>query len=573
MSVTGCSLDGQAQNNNFSAQNERFSSKVSEHTYKVLMGEFYFKQLKHGLAAEYFLDVALESDDPVIAERATKTAVFAGNVEKALIAARRWRALDGESSKAQQYITLLLLHKENYSEAADELNQLEKQIDRDVEKSASKTKKQSSRRKGDVMIVEMLKRDNNPAKVYETYKIFVERYSNTAETQFTLAEFAMADNRYNEALNAAELASQSDDKVIHRKAKLIYINALSELDRREEAAAELSQLIDNSADDRTKQIYARLLASLGKQDKAIDVLSSVYTNNSNNVSALRDMIALHIDQGNLDEGERFTRLLLKNKSQKVTAHYFLGRIYESKEQVQDAVKHYFKALDTRTFYMDVRGRIVSLLDRAGNVNEAIAFLHSEQKKSVDKRDLAYLYQMESSLLERSNKLKDALGVIKKASDLLPGYSPELQYSSALLYERLGEFGEAERVLKTVIEHDENNSAALNALGYMLVENTSRMDEALTYIEKAYEIKPDDPAIIDSLGWVHYHQGNYDKAEEYLRTAYRDLKDPEVAKHLIEVLTKKGNYTEAKTIYSEMISQHPENAALKKVKDKIIGMHE
>ncbi len=574
--ISSCSLEGQAQNTIVPSQNDRFSSKVSEHTFKILMGEFYFKQHKYAMAAEYFLDVAMDSNDPAISERATKTAVFAGDVDKALNAARRWQSLDKDSSKASQYIALLLLHKKHYSQAADELHKLEQKIDEENERARAlqpTSKRIRPNEKGWYIIVEMLKRDSSPAKVFETYKVYVERYNASPEAYFTLAEFAMADRRYETVLSAAEKASQSDDRIIHRKAKLIYINALSELDRPEEAANELSRLIEESADDRTKQIYARLLASLGKGEQAVQVLSSVYHSNANNISALRDMIALYLDQGRLDEAEVSIAKLLKKDNQKATAHYFYGRVFEARDQIDKAIEHYYLSLGTRAFYMDVRGRIVELLAKADRIDEALVLLHAEQKKSVDKRDLVDLYQMESALLERSGKLREALSVIKKASDLLPTYSGELQYSSALLYERTGDFESAERILKEVVENDPNNSAALNALGYMLLENTERYSEAQQFIERAYKLRPDDPAIIDSLGWAFYRQGNYDQAEDYLRMAYRGLKDPEVAGHLIEVLTKKGDVKAAKVILHEMIKQHPNDKILKKVKDRIIGMHE
>ena len=61
----------------------------------------------------------------------------------------------------------------------------------------------------------------------------------------------------------------------------------------------------------------------------------------------------------------------------------------------------------------------------------------------------------------------------------------------------------------MIEVSRNGAAALNALGYTLADQTDRYEEAYELLKRAIAIMPDDPAIIDSMGWVHYRLGNYD----------------------------------------------------------------
>jgi tetratricopeptide (TPR) repeat protein len=61
--------------------------------------------------------------------------------------------------------------------------------------------------------------------------------------------------------------------------------------------------------------------------------------------------------------------------------------------------------------------------------------------------------------------------------------------------------------------------AYNALGYTLAEKTDRLDEAKILIEKALKLQPDDPFILDSLGWVYYRLGQVQEALKHLHTAY------------------------------------------------------
>ncbi|MCO6763729.1 tetratricopeptide repeat protein, partial [Streptomyces sp. EL5] len=74
-------------------------------------------------------------------------------------------------------------------------------------------------------------------------------------------------------------------------------------------------------------------------------------------------------------------------------------------------------------------------------------------------------------------------------------------------------------LRYIIAHDPDNAMALNALGYTLADRTPRLAEARQLIDKAHQLSPDDPAILDSMGWIRYRQGQLADAERYLRQAY------------------------------------------------------
>ncbi|MDS5562623.1 hypothetical protein RLF19_01255, partial [Streptococcus pneumoniae] len=78
--------------------------------------------------------------------------------------------------------------------------------------------------------------------------------------------------------------------------------------------------------------------------------------------------------------------------------------------------------------------------------------------------------------------------------------------------------------RAIIAREPENAMALNALGYTLADRTTRYAEAWTLIEKAHQLTPDDPAVLDSLGWVNYRLGNLDAAETYLRQAFANFPD-------------------------------------------------
>ena len=97
---------------------------------------------------------------------------------------------------------------------------------------------------------------------------------------------------------------------------------------------------------------------------------------------------------------------------------------------------------------------------------------------------------------------------------------------------------------------------------MTLMRTDRLEEAYGYIQRAYEKKPDDPAVLDSLGWVLYRLGRHDEALGYLRRAAGKLEDGEIAAHLGEVLWESGRHDEANKVWDEALKFDPEHPVLK-----------
>ncbi len=109
---------------------------------------------------------------------------------------------------------------------------------------------------------------------------------------------------------------------------------------------------------------------------------------------------------------------------------------------------------------------------------------------------------------------------------------------------------------------------MNALGYLLAKHTKRFDEAEKYIQQALKLKPNDPTILDSLGWVNFKTGKVNQARSILSKAFKLVKNPEIASHLITVLSKLGENKKAKSIFDEMIKKHPDNRVLSTVGMKL-----
>ena len=107
-----------------------------------------------------------------------------------------------------------------------------------------------------------------------------------------------------------------------------------------------------------------------------------------------------------------------------------------------------------------------------------------------------------------------------------------------------------RDLRRVLELKPNDADAMNALGYTLADRTDKKDEALLLIQRAMALKPGEPAIIDSMGWVQYRLGNLDQELTQLKQAYLKQPDAEIAAHLGEVLWAAGQKDEARKVWEQ-----------------------
>ena len=138
----------------------------------------------------------------------------------------------------------------------------------------------------------------------------------------------------------------------------------------------------------------------------------------------------------------------------------------------------------------------------------------------------------------------------------------LLYARSMLSEKMGDLALMEQDLLAIIKQEPNNATALNALGYVLANRTDRLDEAYQLINRALAAKPNEPAILDSLGWVEYRRGNLPRALELLTQAHTSFPDHEVSAHLGEVLWQLGQTDQALAIWQQALKDTPDSAILR-----------
>jgi len=205
------------------------------------------------------------------------------------------------------------------------------------------------------------------------------------------------------------------------------------------------------------------------------------------------------------------------------------------------------------------------LAKRGDIDAARDRLHALQEQNPALTTRVIL--VEGELLVNAQRQTEAMALYDQALQREPENN-DLLYARALLAEKMNKLDILERDLRAILKREPENALALNALGYTLADRTTRYAEAEELIKRALAQLPNDPAVLDSMGWVQFRLGRHAEALKYLRQAYEVNDDAEVAAHLVEVLWASGDQAEARRLGKKALKADPDSKALKNVMQRI-----
>lgn len=280
-------------------------------------------------------------------------------------------------------------------------------------------------------------------------------------------------------------------------------------------------------------------------------LNASYPNDN---AILLSLGLLLLENEKYEKADVYLSELLTNGNHENEAHYYLGRSAEHQSDYPRAIEHYKQVLFSREA-IPAQHSATRLLNETKGLKAAREHLADIRARLPEHK--TSLLQIEIELLDKEKAYKDAYELISGELKQDPN-NTTLRYSRALVAEKLDNLSQLETDLRHVISLNPDNAEAINALGYTLVNKTDRIDEAMELIELAHRMAPENPAILDSMGWGYYRQGNLEKALLYLERAYREFPDHEVAAHLGEVLWQLNREKEARVIWKKALQDRPDS---------------
>ncbi len=544
-------------------------------------------------ATAHFAEATRLSDDPELAERATRMAHELGLTDLGLDTVRRWQTLAPEDARAHWFEGVFQTRQRREDRAVAAFERLITGIS------------PGAPDQGLALVVEALTSEPNTADTTRIMRRLTERFPGTAEGHFGLARLALRSGDFELALENAEAAIELDPDWLD--AELLYARTLLVAGRTDEALALGEQLANEYDDVPPVQLqYAELLLSAGRSERAEARLNAILDDNPGMPEAIRALAFLTLTTEQYEESEGHFNALRTNEDYRDEAFYYLGRIAEAQEESLQATRSYSRVTQgTHAVEAQIRTALIILSeqnDRAG------ALRHLEEFGNANPRFSSEMMLARGQLLLQAGEPERAMQLVDDALSRSPDdaalqdahvqlhvilaqdamdrgrldeaeqrleaglerypQSTSLRYSRALLLQRQGRMRRSADVLEALVEDSPNNAAALNALGYLLTDQFDRHAEAREYIQRALAMDPDSPAIIDSMGWVLYHLGEHEAALDYLERAYRLEADPEIAAHLVDVHLALGQHEQARQIFTQAIERAPESLHLQEVRQRI-----
>ena len=518
------------------------TSATPEFIYKYLLGEVAEQRGDVVLASQLFFDLAKQTRDPRLAERAARSAAFAQQPGIALQAATLWVELDPNSVEAQQASSQMLVASGNLKQAKPHIEKL--------------LAKEDTRANGFLYLPTLLANQKDKVEVLNSVTEFAKPYPKLPEAHFAVAQAAWAADKPDVAkksLEAAnklrpgwELAAQMQAQMLLKESPDKAINYYKDFLNRYPKANDV------------RMAYAKLLVSQKKFNEAKpEFVKLVETSNgSPEISAVVGILSLESNDY-LMADKYFQQSISSGFKNPDQLHLYLGRSAEGQKEDLKAMGWYDK-IQPGDHYLDGRLSAANLIARTKNVDAAIKLLDEVDDLTPEQQIL--VIQTEANMLNQAKREQEAFELLQKATQNWPG-SVEIIYDFAMAAERVGKLDLMEAELRKTMKLKPDFAAAYNALGYSFADRNIKLVEAKNLIETALQLQPGDHYMLDSLGWVHYRLGNLEKAAENLRKAYAVQADPEIAAHLGEVLWKQGKHEEAKKIWASALKEHPENATL------------
>jgi len=520
----------------------------SESLVDLLSAELASNQQNFKYALHLYLKQAEQTKDAAIAKRATRIAQHIKDIDGAKKAAELWAKAAPNTTEPYQLLTSILI-SENLPEQALSYFNKAIQLDADtVLRTLSAQANHFDKKKATIYLdlLESAEESADDPQIKNNSQYFL----TTGLLQTKLDNFPAALENYNLSLAIdPDSASASYQKVITLKELKSYQKALTELNSlRDKAQKKL--IANNNQYDAT---LIQLLFLLERNETALSEISTLLEQNPNDYPLHLFLALSALDYKEQDTSKEILQKLLKTTPEQSAPHFYLGLIAEQEQQPQQAIDHYLK-VNTDNLLTQAQARAIELHTQASD-KETVETLISSFTQSNRKNAMNY-----STLLAKwLNKYQfktDAVSILEQQLIQHPK-NIELLYAHAMYAEDINFFA-AEQSFKKILLLSPDNPVILNAYGYTLTIHTERYDEALKLIAQALELSPDDPATIDSMGWVKYKLQQYDEAVKYLSQAYELYQDPEVGYHLIAALLGTKNTDRAKQVFTEISHDATDN---------------
>ncbi|MAK52273.1 MULTISPECIES: tetratricopeptide repeat protein [unclassified Marinobacter] len=520
-----------------------------ETLYLLLSAEIAAQRGRYDITLVNYLKAAKQSRDQVVIERAMRIAqsLNGDNAQKQL--AELWLDIDPDNLQAHRISAIQAVKGNDLQTAIHHMERIMDQGgDADFDSLAAMAANLPPEQQQELLAL---------------YNEMSDRHPDTPELEYSIALLLKVTGQPQQALDRLEPLLQENanfQPAIILKGDLLYQTG--------QKSSALDYLLTNTrrfpGNRQMGTLYGRMLINEGELQAAQDEFNRLVKRYPDTPGLRLSHALVALENGQTDLARQELTQLAEQGHHTSEANYYLGRIEDQASNTEQAIG-YYQSVEQGNYYFPALARASSLLAENGQLEDAIDRIR--RLREANPRQAENFWLLEVNLLLDQEQQQQALSTATEALEEHPD-NIEIRYARAMLYDGIGRPADAEADLKQIIEQEPENAVALNALGYILTTRTDRLREARGYIEKALRLDPNNPAILDSMGWVLFLEGQLEPALEYLSRAWAAFPDPEVAAHYGEALWMNGAEEQARIIWQEGLEQDSDHEVLRETIDRL-----
>jgi len=540
----------QAQTASMPEPEVEYGSFTKAQLYQAIISELGAQRGVLEDAGDSYFNLALETKDLGIIRRAVQFASANNDLNALLQLGLLWSEIDPSDPQPELMLSFQFLETGNYEQALSHMARVI-ELGGEIDFSAL------SARTGQL---------DAPARarLIANLRQLAREFSDQHSIQLTLVQLLAQNGDYREALAEFEQLLELIDP--NPRLVLLQAQILQSAGDADDALETLAEGVREFDDNRNLRLtYARLLIQNERYQLAQAQFAAMMAQDPQDWETLFSMALLDVELEQFDQAsDKFTQLT-EVDPRADEANYYLGYVNEQRNNLPLAIAAYREVRIGTQNFLAAQQQATRLAIQLGDLDPAHDHL-SQLSRGQPRLEILF-HTIESGALIQAGHPGRARELLDRALNKYPNET-DLLFARVLLFDSLGDKAESEQDLKQIIRMHPEDSRALNHLGYMLADQTDRYQEALELIERAIAISPDDPAIIDSLGWAQFKLGRYEEALTNLRRAYAVFPDAEVASHVGEVLWMMGREQEAVEVWRGALENQPDSDLIKEVVDRL-----
>lgn len=514
-----------------------------ESLYDLMVAEIAGYRNQLPLALNNYLIQAEKTKDPAVAERATYIAQYSHNPDAALKAAHLWHSISPEHPEPYRIESEILLERQEYKQLF------------------ALTKKALKYNVFHILAIISSQAERIPPNLINKYINLITAYSrqnkSDIDAKLTLAKLYQAIGNWRQAEQAYNQALKIEPT--NTVALIEKAEYLKHRQNFSQAASLIRTALKTNPDNTRLELqYIQLLLKTGKTDTAIKRCKKLLKSKTkkNDAQLINYLALVMLENNELPTSKQLLKRLLKLQPYNNSANFYLGYISQHQGDNRTAVKYYMQVTDGENLFPAIL-KVTNLLNQPEDKLKLQQFIQQTREQTPELS--IELFIIETQWLNNQDFFDEAWETLDTGLKHYPN-DPQLLYARAMLVEATN-FEQTEQDLRQILMQDPNNATAQNALGYSLLSHTERYQEAYQLIDSALKNKPNEPAFIDSMGWVLFKLGKLEQALETLERAHALFPDPEVSGHLIQVYWALGQKKKAINLLRKAESKNPNNIYL------------